>query len=130
MAKVLTKKKKQRMTGKRFRAIREQLGFTQEQFAKLLGYAGAIAISAFERETNPREIHYHLALLMEALEDGYWPKGWPQKKTDEVDGTAADTEGSGASSGDRVGHAEPTAQSGSNPVRKHRARKETGDAAI
>lgn len=68
------------MTPQEFRAIRHRLKMTQADLAQLLGYTMPLAISGFERKTNPKPVPYHLGLLMEALASGFWPKDWPQKK--------------------------------------------------
>jgi len=65
------------MTNTEFKAIREQLGLTQAQLAAVLGYHGAMAVSVYERATNPRPVPALLARLMEAYRDGYRPDNWP-----------------------------------------------------
>jgi transcriptional regulator with XRE-family HTH domain len=66
------------MTPQEFRSIRQRLGFTQQQLADLFGFARALSISEFERQTNPKPIPRYLDLVMEALDAGFWPKGWPR----------------------------------------------------
>lgn len=65
------------MTNHQFRAIRMKLGLTQAQLAEVLGYETPLTISTYERETNPRNIPHHVAMLMIAFRDGYRPKHWP-----------------------------------------------------
>lgn len=65
------------MTNQEFREIRQRLGLTQAQLARVLHYEHAITISTYERETNPRKIPTHVALLMRAYDEGYRPKDWP-----------------------------------------------------
>ena len=65
------------MTNHEFRAIRQRLGLTQAQLARILGYSGAITVSAMERPTNPRPISGLLARLMRAYDAGYRPEDWP-----------------------------------------------------
>jgi transcriptional regulator with XRE-family HTH domain len=65
------------LTNHQFRKIRQRLGLTQAQLADFLGYGHAIRVSEFERETNPRPVPHHVALLMEAYAEGYRPKNWP-----------------------------------------------------
>ncbi len=66
------------MTNHEFRAIREQLGFTQAGLASFLGYGSPMRISEFERQTNPRPVPDHLARLMRAYHEGYRPGDWPK----------------------------------------------------
>jgi transcriptional regulator with XRE-family HTH domain len=65
------------MTNREFRRIRIALGLTQAELAGVLGYEQALTISTYERETNPRNVPHHVAMLMVAFRDGYRPKGWP-----------------------------------------------------
>lgn len=65
------------MTNTQFRTIRLKLDLTQAQLAAVLGYEHPLTISTYERETNPRDIPRHVAMLMIAFRDGYRPKGWP-----------------------------------------------------
>jgi transcriptional regulator with XRE-family HTH domain len=48
------------VTGSDLRAIRSELGLTQKDMAKVLGYAQKIRISEYERTTNPRPIPRHI----------------------------------------------------------------------
>jgi transcriptional regulator with XRE-family HTH domain len=66
------------MTNHQFRKIRHRLGLTQSQLADVMGYGAAMRISEFERETNPRDVPHHVALLMTAYAEGYRPKNWPK----------------------------------------------------
>lgn len=66
------------MTNHEFRAIRNRLGLTQAQLARVLRMAFAVNVSAWERESNPRPIPTHIELLMTAYDEGYRPKDWPQ----------------------------------------------------
>lgn len=66
------------MTNHEFRAIRNRLGLTQAQLARVLGYELPLTISTYERERNPRRIPTHVAKLMVAYDEGYRPKDWPQ----------------------------------------------------
>ena len=68
------------MTNEEFRAIRQRLGLTQAQLAKVLQYDLPLTISTFERASNPRNIPTHVALLMKAYDEGYRPKDWPKGK--------------------------------------------------
>ena len=52
------------MTPERFRAIRKQLGLTQEGLAELIGYRRAAQITVIE--TGKRPVPHLLGLLMEA----------------------------------------------------------------
>lgn len=63
------------MTNDEFRRIREELGLTQAQLARVLGYGANVRISEFE--TERREIPLHVAMLMEAFKAGYRPDNWP-----------------------------------------------------
>jgi transcriptional regulator with XRE-family HTH domain len=65
------------MSNAEFKAIRNHLGLTQAQLAALLGYHGAMAVSVYERATNPRPVPDLLARLMIAYRDGYRPDNWP-----------------------------------------------------
>ena len=69
------------MTPQEFRAIRTRLGLTQVQLARLLGYNRSDRISELERKTNPKPVPGFLDLVMEALDNGFWPKAWPRKET-------------------------------------------------
>lgn len=63
-----------------FKAIRERLGLTQTQLAELLGYSHLNQVSAFERQsTGGRAVPLVLALLMQALDSGWWPESWPKE---------------------------------------------------
>ena len=108
------------MTGEEFKAIREKLGFSQAQLAKLLGYSHLTLISSMERPKNRRGVPQHLGWLMEAIDGGFWSKDWPERKV--ADEPAADAEGSGEGTGDRRGHAERDAEGGGDSVRQHRSR--------
>lgn len=66
------------MTGEEFKEIREKLGLSQSELAKVLGYGATVRISEFERKTNPRPIPLHVAMLMEAFRSGYRPPNWPK----------------------------------------------------
>lgn len=66
------------MTNREFAAIRERLGLTQADLAKVLDYASAMNVSAMERETTPRAIPKHIARLMNAYDAGYRPADWPK----------------------------------------------------
>lgn len=66
------------MTNHEFRAIRQRLGLTQAELARVLGYAHVMTISVYERETNPRATPHLLALVMEALDSGWRPANWPK----------------------------------------------------
>lgn len=66
------------MENDEFRTIRKRLGLTQAQLAKILEYPLALQVSEIERETNPKPVPRHVALLMRAYDDGYRPKGWPE----------------------------------------------------
>lgn len=65
------------MNNRDFRRIRTALGLTQAELAAVLGYEQALTISTYERETNPRDIPRHVAMLMIAYRDGYRPRVWP-----------------------------------------------------
>lgn len=65
------------MTNTQFREIRERLGFTQAELASFLDYSSPVRISEFERATNPRPVPRLLAIVMQALDDGYRPADWP-----------------------------------------------------
>jgi transcriptional regulator with XRE-family HTH domain len=60
------------MTPAEFRAARKALGWTQEQAAAALGYAGHRAISALEQ--GERQVSATLALLVRAYQDGWRPE--------------------------------------------------------
>jgi transcriptional regulator with XRE-family HTH domain len=68
------------MSGDELKAIRLRLGLTQRQLAQVLGYGHAMRISDFERGTNRVPIPHHIALLMDAIDKGYRPEGWPQQE--------------------------------------------------
>lgn len=65
------------MTNDEFRAIRQQLGLTQAQLSRVLRYETALTVSTYERNTNPRPVPTHVALLMTAYDEGYRPQDWP-----------------------------------------------------
>lgn len=67
------------MNNQEFRAIRQRLGLTQAQLARVLRYETALTVSTYERETNPRPIPTHVELLMNAYDEGYRPKDWPRE---------------------------------------------------
>ncbi|MBZ9921474.1 helix-turn-helix domain-containing protein [Mesorhizobium sp. BR1-1-7] len=67
------------MTNHEFRAIRQRLGITQAQLARVLGYELPLTVSTMERETNPKPIPELLARLMRAYDEGYRPPDWPRK---------------------------------------------------
>lgn len=66
------------MTNHEFRAIRQRLGLTQAELAAVLGYAHVMTVSAYERETNPRPIPTLLSMVMQAMDGGWLPDGWPK----------------------------------------------------
>jgi transcriptional regulator with XRE-family HTH domain len=124
------------MTGEEFKAIRLKLGLSQAKLARLIGYSHAMMVSTFERPKNQRKISPQLALLMEALDGGFWPKSWPAKelvnddrdipaflsrRTEAGDEPAADAEGSGEGTGDQRGHAERDPKGGRDSVHQHRS---------
>ncbi|PDT76947.1 helix-turn-helix domain-containing protein [Sinorhizobium sp. BJ1] len=65
------------MDNDEFRAIRKRLGLTQAQLATVLGYPHVMQVSEIERETNPKPVPRHVAMLMRAYDEGYRPKDWP-----------------------------------------------------
>jgi DNA-binding transcriptional regulator YiaG len=65
------------MENHEFRAIRKRLGLTQAQLATVLEWSHPVQVSEIERETNPKSIPKHVALLMRAYDEGYRPKNWP-----------------------------------------------------
>ena len=109
------------MTPQEFRSIRHRLGLTQAELAKLLDYSLPLAISEFERKTNPKPVPRYLDLLMEALDAGFWPQAWPRKEA--RDEPAADARAGGGRAGDRRRHAGGDAQGRRHSVRQHRARE-------
>lgn len=66
------------MTNVEFAGIRERLGLTQADLARVLDYASAMNVSAMEREATPRAIPKHIARLMRAYDAGYRPADWPK----------------------------------------------------
>lgn len=63
------------MTPREFLKARHQLGLTQEQAARMLGYRNRSRISEIENgKTNPST---SVTLLLQAYLDGYRPKHWP-----------------------------------------------------
>lgn len=65
------------MDNAEFRSIRKRLGLTQAQLAAVLGYPHPMQVSELERETNPKPVPRHVALLMRAYDEGHRPKDWP-----------------------------------------------------
>ena len=65
------------MNNEEFKKIRLRLGLTQAQLAAVLGYSIPMQVSELEREKNPKSVPRHVAMLMEAFDDGYRPKNWP-----------------------------------------------------
>ncbi len=65
------------MDNDEFRAIRKRLGLTQAQLAAVLEYRHVMQVSEIERETNPKPVPRHVALLMRAYDEGYRPGNWP-----------------------------------------------------
>ena len=65
------------MDNEEFRAIRKRLGLTQAQLAAVLNYPHPMQVSEIERDTNPKPVPRHVALLMRAYDEGYRPKDWP-----------------------------------------------------
>ncbi|MCD1264055.1 hypothetical protein B5M44_04215 [Shinella sumterensis] len=68
------------MTNTQFRTIRQWLGLTQAQLARVLRYEAPLTISTYERAKNPRPVPTHVALLMTAYDEGYRPADWPHSK--------------------------------------------------
>lgn len=68
------------ITGEDVKRIRRELGLTQKQLAKVLGYVHPIRISEFERPHNRRAVPNHIAMLLDAISKGYRPDNWPQPK--------------------------------------------------
>lgn len=68
------------MENDEFRAIRKRLGLTQAQLAAVLLYPRAMQVSEIERQSNPRPVPRHVALLMRAYDDGYRPDNWPNQE--------------------------------------------------
>jgi transcriptional regulator with XRE-family HTH domain len=129
------------MTAKQFYAIRKRLGLSQAGLATILGYAGPMMVSSFERSNHQRPVPTQLALLMEAIDKGFWSKHWPAKETllstgrktkeagndataADTDDTADDAEAGSELDGDRSGHAERHAQGGGDSLHQHRSRTE------
>lgn len=67
------------MTNQEFRKIRLRLGLTQAELARVLGYPHPMQVSELERETNPKPVPRHVAMLMEAYAAGYRPGNWPRR---------------------------------------------------
>jgi transcriptional regulator with XRE-family HTH domain len=71
------------MTGEQMREARLRLGLTQQQLALALGYSGDHVrqrISEFERPRCRVAIPKHIAMLVQAIEQGYRPENWPQQE--------------------------------------------------
>ncbi|TAZ20751.1 hypothetical protein ELH77_19290 [Rhizobium ruizarguesonis] len=66
------------MTGAEFKTIRQRLGLTQGELARVLDYGSPMRVSEFERSSNPREVPVHVARLMRAYDAGYRPEDWPR----------------------------------------------------
>jgi len=60
------------MTPQEFRTIRKNLGLTQAELARWLGYAHAVRVT--EIETGRMGISHVLERLMRAYAAGYWPR--------------------------------------------------------
>lgn len=120
------------MTPEEFKAIRKRLGLTQRTLAHLLGYADLSAISAFEREAFRRPVPYHTALLMEALDAGFWPASWYSKEpADEPRvAPAPETKRRRRLLGDQHADARQPAEAGIDQIRGRGSRPATGDAAL
>lgn len=68
------------MTGLSFRNMRQALGLTQTQLARLMGYGGnrpRDQISKFERS---RKVPPRAERLIVAYSEGYRPADWPEVK--------------------------------------------------
>jgi len=62
------------MTPQEFRAIRIDLGLTQQDLAVVMGYSSAGRVSIVENaDTVPTQV----GKLMEAYRSGYRPDNWP-----------------------------------------------------
>lgn len=120
------------MTPEEFKAIRKRLGLTQRTLAHLLGYADLSAISAFEREAFRRPVPYHTALLMEALDAGFWPASWYSKEPADEPRVAPAPKAKGRRIllGNQHGHAGEPAEGRGDSVHQHRAGQAAGDAAL
>lgn len=70
------------MTPKQIAAARAKLGLTQEQMARMLGYAGEHRrMAAYKLETGARVLSDLQRRMIEAYLDGHRPKDWPVQKT-------------------------------------------------
>lgn len=66
------------MTNREFKAIRLRLRLTQAELSRVLGYPHPMQVSELERATNPKPVPRHVAMLMQAYDEGYRPHGWPR----------------------------------------------------
>ena len=73
------------MTAAEFKALRQSLGLTQIQLAKILGYATRERVAGIELETRTaRQVPALLGRLMRAYEAGYRPPDWPKQQSTEI----------------------------------------------
>lgn len=66
------------MNNEEFRSIRKRIGLTQAQLSEVLRYKSPLTVSTYERDSNPRQVPTHVALLMVAYDRGYRPEDWPK----------------------------------------------------
>jgi transcriptional regulator with XRE-family HTH domain len=57
-----------------FKRIRQRLGFSQSQMARVLGYGHVMRVSELERESNPVAVPWLVGQLMQAMDEGYRPE--------------------------------------------------------
>lgn len=72
------------MTPSEVLQARLDLGLTQDQMAKLLGYGAKSRIAGIE--AGRRQPGKSMVLLLEAYLAGYRPSGWPVGRQDHGDG--------------------------------------------
>jgi len=64
------------MTGDEIRQARKQLGLTQAEFARVMGWTGAAYVSRIEGGSNP--LSRTSCRLLTAYLSGYRPGDWPK----------------------------------------------------
>lgn len=60
-----------------FKRLRSEIGLTQTQLARLLGYQQVQSVRQFEAPGIARAVPPAIARLLTAYAEGYRPKDWP-----------------------------------------------------
>lgn len=80
------------MTPTEFKTIRRELGLSQPELARVLGYASRGGVAILENAASGRRVPPCIERLMRAYAAGYRPADWPTDWDDDDDEEAIEDE--------------------------------------